>query len=419
MVLTESDSSKALSLSKAFKAFSRGERNVGTQHEAKILFEAARLQPSSAECLEQIISSQHLLAAVRQSVRVSDDEAFTCQHVLPFLNSFSDPESKALNGGDLLRRLVSIIVCPPTAWTHMAEAYKKGVMDRDGIKAFAWLCLQVVTHPEPGVSELVERITGLLEDKPLLDLQWPEIRQLAYQIQKALSIGEAARQATDAAVAQLGGPGGRHDNDFADFRDISIYPTPDEFESKTKPFLRTAHEVAKTEPKLRPAYHLDNHFRLYREDFLSEVRENLEAIFGNKQSRHRAQALTKLKFVNISIGQGRRTHQCHVLLSANAGLSFPGKANKDESSRRKYLNDNSRILGHQSLGCLCKDGSIIAFAFIVRDLDHLVKQPPVLTLRFALSKDLTHAVQALHTGSDIRFITVDCAWFAYAPVLPA
>ena len=35
-------------------------------------------------------------------------------------------------------------------------------------------------------------------------------------------------------------PGGRHDNDHADHREISIMPTADELLSKDRPFFRTA-----------------------------------------------------------------------------------------------------------------------------------------------------------------------------------
>ena len=90
MVRTDFDSSNALSLRSAFRAFAKGERPVGTRHEAKILFEAVQLQPSPAESLEQIIASPHFLTAIHHSTRVCEDEAFVCEQELPFLAPLSD-----------------------------------------------------------------------------------------------------------------------------------------------------------------------------------------------------------------------------------------------------------------------------------------------------------------------------------------
>ena len=65
---------------------------------------------------------------------------------------------------------------------------------------------------------------------------------------------------------QENGPGGRRDNDFADIREISILPTPDELASKESPFLRQAVEIDECSKSGRLAMHIDNQFRLLRED---------------------------------------------------------------------------------------------------------------------------------------------------------
>lgn len=60
---------------------------------------------------------------------------------------------------------------------------------------------------------------------------------------------------------------------------------------------------------------------------------------------------------------------------------------------------------------------MIAFAFIVRNVDDLIRRPPVATLRFASARETTNAVQALLIDSGLRFVIVDTPRFAYEPVL--
>jgi len=66
-------------------------------------------------------------------------------------------------------------------------------------------------------------------------------------------------------------PGGRHDNDHADFRDIQTRPTLEQMMSDLDPFLPAAADTT-TEPEL-----LDRMFRLYHEDSCSLSRETARA----------------------------------------------------------------------------------------------------------------------------------------------
>jgi hypothetical protein len=71
-------------------------------------------------------------------------------------------------------------------------------------------------------------------------------------------------------------PGGRHDNDKADFRTIQIVPTIDEITCTQIPWLplRTDKETSV----------LERHFRLLREDMLQPVREALAQKGKDKHS---------------------------------------------------------------------------------------------------------------------------------------
>jgi hypothetical protein len=69
-------------------------------------------------------------------------------------------------------------------------------------------------------------------------------------------------------------PGGRHDNDALNYRDIQVLPTADELRCQVPPFL----PLASGENKIidDPVMHLlDSNFRLLREDAVSTMRESI------------------------------------------------------------------------------------------------------------------------------------------------
>ena len=96
---------------------------------------------------------------------------------------------------------------------------------------------------------------------------------VAEQMQEVAIAGFAAMNKRVAGLRR--GPGGRHSNDYANFRDISIVPTMDELLSAEMPFLPTAPRPGvrgflADDPETEL---LDRHFRLLREDFIASVRE--------------------------------------------------------------------------------------------------------------------------------------------------
>lgn len=65
-----------------------------------------------------------------------------------------------------------------------------------------------------------------------------------------------------------------------DFRNMTIYPTPEEFRQDQKPFLR-ANIMSESYPSAH--IYLDTHFRLLREDFVRPLREGIRELL---QSHH-------------------------------------------------------------------------------------------------------------------------------------
>jgi hypothetical protein len=77
-----------------------------------------------------------------------------------------------------------------------------------------------------------------------------------------------------------------------------ILPTPNEFASAERPFYRRADAIPGMTQENRGQVHLDNQFRLLREDLLGELRSDFQIATGQRRGRR--------KFVGclISNGQG-------------------------------------------------------------------------------------------------------------------
>ncbi|KAK2035983.1 ATPase [Colletotrichum somersetense] len=411
MVSSVPDTQRASRLLKVFRDVTKGGRAITTPADARLFLEAVRTNRSPpAACLEIIAASDVAKDAVRHSIRIDSSTSFIQKHVIPFIAYLSDPGVKMMYNGDLLRQLMLIIAQPPVLWGNLLRTYQASQLNESELCVFAWLCFELVSLSDDGLDSIVGDIAAALEQTPLKEAQDHRIRDLTYRIKKILDLRSSA-----SPDKSLESAGGRHDNDFANFRDISIFPTSDEFYSSALPFYRRAAEVAGVNHSQRPRVHLDNQFRLLREDMLAELRDDLKIATGRKKSNKRAQILAGLKPIGIDTGDDKRSHSCGVRIACYEGLQFLKKL--PPAGRKAFLDDHKSVLRHQSFGALCGDKHIVAFAFLLRDVDELVKSPPVVVLQFTSSDATARALLALQEPASLKFILVDTPVFAYQPVL--
>jgi hypothetical protein len=135
-------------------------------------------------------------------------------------------------------------------------------LDLPAQQCFGWLLLELISLP----NEKAARYYGLAQDTTiqsrLLNSSQVETRNIGQRIKHTLLVVDSP-----ATFDGYGGAGGRHDNDNADFRQISILPTADELTSEELPFLRRAQDIEEADANGdRLAIHLDNQFRLLREE---------------------------------------------------------------------------------------------------------------------------------------------------------
>lgn len=249
----QAESSRANKLQRFFQDVISGKTPLKNAQNGLFL-EALCNQPDPPTCIEKILSSTHGLQAVQASTRFSLSPAFFNDQVTAFLKYIQAPALKAIYGGDFLQELISNIIEPPIFWIALVRCFRNRTLSVNAQQCFAWLLLELISSPLKtcNVHSEIARdssIQGLLIDSSEL-----EIRTIGQKIKHVLSTLRP-----DATARDESGPGGRHDNDPVDFREIAILPTADELLSTVDPFLRCAvavDDLGADESHLQA--HLDN-----------------------------------------------------------------------------------------------------------------------------------------------------------------
>ncbi len=396
-------------LSKYFSLVVQGKKRVANVADATLYLEAICDQSNPLRCIEKLVTSSDAFESLQSSFRFDVSLKFLNGLAVAFLTYIRDPGVKELCNGQFLRTVILSIVDPPLFWNALVGARDKRLLTESSEHAFAWLLWQLSASPScpEHVTKVAKRVT---QDRSLLSSPSPELRSIAYKIQNIVNTTSAPSSYLDDYR-----PGGRHDNDCENFRDISILPTPDEIASTETPFYRKANELYKVSPEARPAQHYDNQFRLLREDLLAELRNDLHIARGQKQGRRTADVLHDLYLEGIDCGIQKRRKCCSLTFLCKKGLPRLRQASKAE--RKKHLVDNRNFLKHQSFGCLLHRQEVIGFATIDRNDSLLAEDVPVLVLSFAGSDSVRRTLASSINVQAFDFVVVNTPVFAYEPIL--
>ncbi|KLU92443.1 hypothetical protein MAPG_11387 [Magnaporthiopsis poae ATCC 64411] len=400
-----------------YRSVLEGKNKILNAKDAGLFLEAILAQESPSRCVEALVGSPNGLEAVRNSVRVDLSVGFFQTSTLKLITFLSDPSIRALYSGQFLWRVLDAILSPNTVWKEMIGAFLGNKLEDQDLHPLAWLVHEVVDSSRGFGFDFMPDVKLVLNHGGLEKSKSHETRTLACMIQKVVVLRSLPGSTGTPAEYS---PGGRHDNDFANFREISIYPTRDEFLSTRRPFYRTLREAFEpetgTDPEARAAVHIDNQFRLLREDMLAELRNDLQVSVGKRKGKRRAHVLSKLVPVSIDSGDDKRRKKCAIVVQCHAGLEELHRHKLDK--RPKFLKDHPNYVKHQAFGALSLGTEVCGFAFVQRDENMLLAIPPKVCLQFADRKSLHGALLALkRSPGDVQFTLVDTPVFAYEPVL--
>jgi hypothetical protein len=381
--------------------------------------EAVYTHTDPPTCLDKLISSKSGIPALLEAIRHDPTPAFFTGDAARLLEFLAAPELKKISSGKSLATLLKAIVEPPIVWRPFVEAIKARQLDEAGKQGFAWLLYNLLDlFPPHDAEQYCEPARDSTIMDQLLSSTKFEVRELAQKIKHAASSMERED------VGDLeDGPGGRHDNDFVDFRQIAIIPTADEIHSSQDPFLRPSYmfDQEKNE-KARLGVYLDNQFRLLREDMLYEIREEIQA--EKKRKKHRNVVITDLALADAHHALSdtdpdlkKRGLRWAIVLQCRAGFGQLEK--KDVTQRKNWLRDNRIFLKHQSIACLLAGEELIALTTIDRDEDLLSQLPPKIVVQIEGSASISRTLLRLKTAEQVKLIQINAPIFAYEPVLDA
>ncbi|KAI9822767.1 MAG: hypothetical protein M1832_003000 [Thelocarpon impressellum] len=408
------DQVRAARLATYFKAVLAGRQELKSAQNGALFIEAVCDQPDPAAALYDIVSSKGGLAAVQACLRFSLAVAFFNGPATALLCYLQEPTLKPICGGDILRQVLVRMVKPPIFWNAFIKAYRDSALDEGAIHAFAWLLAELLTLPTDQSYEYHELAQDLTRRELLLSSSHFETRTLGQKI-KHILVTFGADIPSDSAGGERG-PGGRHDNDHVDFRQIAVLPTADELTSSDPPYLLTADAVDDAAHATSlVAMHLDHQFRLLREDMLFEMRDELQIVQKLKKGVHKGLVINNLSLHSMSCGPEHRRQPWAMVFRCHTGI--PGLFRGNPENRRVFLTNNRHLFRNNSVACLLVDDFVVAFPTISRDEELLAAERPRVVLQFTDMSSTANALLRLKNAKKISLVQIDTAVFSFAPIL--
>ncbi|KAF8633815.1 hypothetical protein AX15_001228 [Amanita polypyramis BW_CC] len=380
-----------------------------------LFLEAICAQSDPVACISEVVGSDNGMASLCAAVRYDSSPAFVNNQATKVLQYLRKPEVEHVSNGQYLEKILINLMTPPIFWEALSSAYNSRQLSGDGEICFAWLVYKLVSFQADETKVYRNIVTEKDYIHKFLQSISPETRNYADLIKRIIDTGKVASASDTGSLA-----GGRHDNDFLDFREIAVMPTVDEMLSNKKPFLRTSYMFEDPNTKEdRISIYLDNQFRLLREDMLSEIREELQVASGQTKRRYRVQIYQKLEVLDIYFGTDKKRTNWSIRFRLGEDLPIFKSSKVKPKDRVEFLKKKRRIFSHQSPVCLIVDDETVAFPLIDRDEGMLAENPPIIILQFDGESTVLKTLTKLKSARSIKLFAVDVAIFSYEPILKA
>lgn len=412
------DQARLSNLNKLFNNVVRGNTPL-TKFNYPLFLESICAQPVPPACVSKLMESQPGRSSL-QAILWHDPSPTFCNVQVPKLFRYlSSPDLITIRNGALLKDISQTMVEPPIFWYPFVAALEGGELNEDGKLAFAQLLYNLISLLSIEEGEAFRKIAS--DPKKMANLfnsRSQDVRNLAQKIKHGLAVFEQGGTSDDVEA----GPGGRHDNDFADFRKISIVPTADEIGSTKGAFFRKSDMFDDDANKdSRQSIYYDNQFRLLREDMLYEIRD--EMAINKQRKSHRNFTLDGLSLFDPhyeSVDERKRGSRWSIVLQAKNDLQQLMKLKlPNQESRKHWLRENRSVIKHQSMACLIIGKELVALTTIDRDEDLLSLIPPRIVVRIEGVASISRALLKLKVADSIKLVQLNAAIFAYQFVLEA
>jgi len=367
--------------------------------------------PDPAACLHTIVNSKDGPKAVQTAICSNLSKESLNGDVAVLLAYLRDSKLEYLGGGDTLRQLLRAVVESPNFWDSFITALDTGKLQQSAERSCSWLFFQLALFP-PGFAEKYRR---RMPPRSLIHSSDRETRSNAYKIHHIFLL---YRDCDTVPPDWQEAPGWRHDNDSSCFRRISILPTSGEINSTELSYLRTIDEVEGLEPTSPVKTfegHVENQFRLLREDLVHDTRDKVQVALGGKKGKHTGFSITGLLLAGVYMDTKSKWG---LKLTCSTDLPcFSSRPTSDKESRRDILANDRNFLRHKSFAFLLSGTDIITFVTIIRDVDLLIQDPPVIAVQLEGEATTRDALFKLHGTRSLSLVQISTPLFAYEPIL--
>lgn len=310
------------------------------------------VQADSAICAHKILSSSSRLSCLQASVRLNISIVFLNEDAVSLLRYLQISFLKVIDSDFVLAQLLLSMMKPSFFWETLTKSFTDDLLNSNASQTFAWLLLQLVfLLDKASSSHLVIADSSNILNTILKSID-EETRNLSQKINHVLSLNESELHNDAEAKSE-----DRHDNNYANHREILI---------------------------------------------------------DTKTDHHKSIIVNDLSSAEVKMGTDRKRLPWDVVLKCKGELSHVRKIQSDK--RKDLLKENRHIIRQRNIACLLIDGEP-AFLTIHRNEKELAKTPTIIMIQLADDSTSSYALFKIKIAENVKLIQLDVATFAYVPAL--
>ncbi|CAD0109271.1 unnamed protein product, partial [Aureobasidium uvarum] len=398
-----------------FKRALTGKFKVSTAQDAEAFLSTTLNQRDSPiGVVEEILASKNGLKCLHDAFNIDDTPEYIDAVLQPVLSWLQYPALESASNGYYLRRTLQALVNPPGSkfWTGYHSHVKYELVDQRSTQCFAWLVLQLLINTRNVRPYDLMIAKDPLVQRVLADSAYGDTRRLGQRIQRVYALHQTANSRSNREVFQP-----QHNNDFQNFKDIGIFPTTQEVVSDDKPRIWRAAEVFEQPDPIRRLYvYLANLFRLYRQDWLEEIKEQVQIALGKENEGLRTVTTLKVSLTGLSCSDISRRHGQHPWsLKLECSEPLPELKDLDREERKAFVKDDTDFMPDGALGFVVADGEPVAIVKILRDEALLAKS--VICIQIPHRELIPQAMLSIMNAASLELVLLNTAGYAYEPVL--
>lgn len=398
-----------------FQKALQGNFTVSTPQNAQAFLSATLNQKDNPiGVVEEILASQRGLKCLHDAFNIADTPEYIDVVLQPVLSWLQYPALQPASNGSYLRRTLQALVNPPGSrfWKAYHSHVKYELVDERSIQCFAWLLLQLLTNTRNVRPYDLMIAKDPLVQRVLADSSYNHTRYLGQRIQRVCALHQTTNSRSARGVFQP-----QHNNDFQNFKDIGIFPTVQEMVSDNKPRIWRAAEVfEEPDPTRRLYIYLANLFRLYRQDWLEEIKEQVQIALGKETEDSRSITTLSVKLTGVSCRDTSRKHGQHPWsLRLECSEPLPGLKDLNPEQRKAFIKDDTDFMPDGALGFVIADGEPVAIVKLLRDEALLARS--IVCIQVPHRELISQAMLAMINAASLELVLLNTAGYAYESVL--